>query len=387
MTKSTLISEFKNIFKKDPSVYVKAPGRANLIGEHTDYNDGFVFPAAIDRYVEVAAAPSKSQVVRLYSTLYKEMVEFSVSDIQGAGNGHWSNYQKGVASILLQNGFGISGADMIISGNVPLGAGLSSSAAVEVAAVYVFKNLCGLDIDPVQAAKLGQKAENEFVGMNCGIMDQFASAMGRKNHAVFLDCRSLDYKYSPLGTEEWKIVLINSKVSHKLTESAYNTRRNESFKGVEILSQYLPGITHLRDVESEHYNKYKSFLPEVIKKRCSHVIEENERVVRGVKLLEDGDIPGFGRLMNASHASLRDLYEVSSPELDLLADLAQKINGVAGSRIMGGGFGGCTINLVKNDIIPFLSAGILTPYEKETRLKPEMYVCNIVNGAEIFNIS
>lgn len=364
-------------------IAAKAPGRVNLIGEHTDYNDGFVMPMAIDREIVMVAQANGEQVVRIYSADFDASVEFPLDDIQKDAAQTWSNYPRGVLKLLQDYGYAVTGMNVAMSGDVPLGAGLSSSAALEVVTCYTAKWVSGFDIDGVEAAKLCQKAENTFVGVNCGIMDQFISALGQRDHCLFLDCRSLEYDLVPLPSrDEYKVVICNTAVKRGLVDSKYNERRSQCEEGVRILQQFLPEITALRDVTVEQFEQYKKYLPDVVAARCQHVIYENQRVLDSVQALRAGDFTAFGQYMNESHDSLRDLYEVSCSELDLMVDLARSVPGVVGARMTGAGFGGCTVNLVKADAVDAFLAKVPTEYKAKTGLEPEVYITTGENGAE-----
>ena len=381
-----LVSSFKEIFGGDPDVLVRAPGRVNLIGEHTDYNAGFVFPVAIDRDIMVAARRRDDGLVRVRSLDFGASVEFPLSDVQYDNDQKWSNYPRGVAHFLQEDGHSIYGMDAIITGNVPQAAGLSSSAAMEVATAMTFEKISGLDIDPAQMALLCQKAENKFVGVNCGIMDQFISRMGQKDHALLLDCRSLAFELVPLHFDTVKIVVCNTGVKRGLVDSEYNERRSECERGVTILEEFLPGIGALRDVELDDLLKYSSYIPEITEKRCRYVVKENIRVLESVEALEEGDLIKFGDLMNDSHIGLRDEYEVSCPELDAMVEIAWSMDGVIGSRMTGAGFGGCTVSLVVEDALQEFIDKINDEYPKCTGLKPEIYVCTAEDGAGTIEI-
>ena len=382
-----LINGFRKRLGGEPETIMRAPGRVNLIGEHTDYNDGFVFPVAIDRDIMVASRKREDGIVRVYSLDFDAVVEFSISDIQYDSENKWSNYPRGVASVLQEAGYNISGLEAAITGNIPLGAGLSSSAAMEVAMAMTFEAVSGLEIDPVEMALMCQKAENQFVGVNCGIMDQFISRMGKKDHALLIDCRSLEFELVNLNLEGIKIVVCNTGVERGLVDSEYNERRSECERGVKLLEDLLPGIKALRDVEVSDFHKYKNRLPEITEMRCEYVIEENIRVLESVQLLAEGDLVGFGILMNESHIGLRDEYEVSCPELDAMVTIAWSTEGVIGSRMTGAGFGGCTVTLVMENAVAEFIRRVKTDYPKRTGLQPEIYVCAAENGAGKVEVS
>ena len=373
---------FTSVFEGQADVTVQAPGRVNLIGEHTDYNEGFVFPSAIDRWVVVAARSRVDSRVRIYSAMHEEVAEFQVDDVLVA-QGNWADYPKGVVREFQKLGHSLCGFDAAIVGNVPMGAGLSSSAAVEMAVGKGLVVLNRIEINGPDLALLGQRAENHFVGVNCGIMDQFISANGRAGHALFLDCRDLSFELVPLFGDGVQIVICNSSVTRGLTDSAYNDRRSACESGVSLLAGAMGAdIRALRDVSMEMLDVYGGALSETVLRRCRHVITENERTQRAVALLKDGDLSGFGQLMVVSHESLRDDYEVSGEELDLLVEIALNVPGVLGARMTGAGFGGCTVNVVERDAVPALTDAINERYSRATGLSPEIYICSAVNGAE-----
>ena len=373
---------FESVFEGLADVIVQAPGRVNLIGEHTDYNAGFVFPAAIDRWVVVAARSRADSRVRIYSAMHEEVAEFRVNDVLAAQS-NWADYPKGVVREFQKLGHSLCGFDAAIVGNVPMGAGLSSSAAVEMAVGKGMVVLNRIEISGPDLALLGQRAENHFVGVNCGIMDQFISANGRAGHALFLDCRDLSFELVPLFGDDVQIVICNSGVTRGLTDSAYNNRRSACESGVSLLARAMgTDIQALRDVSMEMLDVYGDALSETVLKRCRHVITENERTQRAVVLLKKGDLLGFGQLMVASHESLRDDYEVSGDELDLLVEIALNVPGVLGARMTGAGFGGCTVNIVERDAVSALTDAINERYPRTTGLTSEIYVCSAVNGVE-----
>ncbi len=366
-----------------PIAVGRAPGRVNLIGEHTDYNDGFVFPMAIDFEMRMAGRKRADRMVRIYSQEYQRVVEFSLDNITFDGGEQWSNYPRGVLSELQEAGLELPGMDLAFSGNIPQGAGLSSSAALEVVTAVIARELAGFTFDDPKLARLCQRAENEFVGMKCGIMDPFISLMGRKGHALFLDCRSLEFRHIPLTLGDYRVVICKSGVKHSLVDSEYNVRRRQCEEGVAVLSKRFWEVWALRDVTLEQLERCRPELDPVIYRRCRHIVEENERVVESVAALTAGDLARFGGLMNASHDSLRDLYEVSCPEIDRLVELARSVPRVLGSRMTGGGFGGCTVNLVAESAIPEFERMVLEPYRKETGIEPEFYISTPAAGAKI----
>ena len=360
---------------------VSAPGRINLIGEHTDYNGGFVLPIAIDRNIYMAGAKRNDRIIRIYSIDYDQNVQFDLDSIQFNKERMWVNYIGGVLKSLLEISADINGADIVFGGDIPEGAGLSSSAALEVATVYFFKILFDLKISSIEMIKLCQRAENKFVGVNCGIMDQFVSMLGKKDHALFLDCKNLSYKNIPLKLKEFNVVVCNTNLKRELAGSEYNKRRATCERAVSSLKKFLPQIETLRDISIEEFEKYKHTLDKVTQKRCKHVLCENRRVLDAVNALEKNDILEFGRLMNESHESLKHDYEVSCLELDTMVNIARSINGVIGARMTGGGFGGCTVNIVKKESIDNFCSLINREYEKKTGIKPQIYICNPENGS------
>lgn len=362
----------------------RAPGRVNLIGEHTDYNDGFVMPAAIDRATQAAIKPRDDRRLIILSETFSETVEFDLDEPNPRARGHWSDYVRGIAVTLERAGYRLRGADLAIRSDLPIGAGLSSSAAIEVATGLALLENSATRVERVKLAKLCQQAENEFAGMRCGIMDQFISCCGKAGTALMLDCRSLAYRLLPLP-ENVRLVICNTMVKHELGSSEYNTRRVECEAGVEHFAKLLPDIQALRDVTVDDLQRCGSGLTEAIFKRCRHVITENARVMEAASALERGDLHGFGNLMAASHRSLRDDYEVSCSELDAMVDLAVQVEGVYGARMTGGGFGGCTINLVEADSVARFKRTVAPGYEQATGLAPEIFVCSTTDGAQACN--
>ena len=359
----------------------RAPGRVNLIGEHTDYNAGFVMPAAIDYHVWVAIAAREDKKLVLHSENFSESVEIDLEDSDPHPRKYWSDYVHGVAVTVEHAGHHLRGANLLIRGDVPIGAGLASSAAIEVSTGFALLENSGLALARVELAKLCQRAENEFVGARVGIMDQFVSCFGREGHALMLDCRSLRYRLLPLP-EAVSVVICNTMVRHELSGTEYNTRRAECEHGVHLFSALSPQVRSLRDASPLQFNEHAGKLPENIRKRCRHVINENSRVESAAAALEAGDLAAFGRLMYESHCSLRDDYEVSCAELDLMVDLARKQTGVYGARMTGGGFGGCTVNLVKNDAVAQFKNRVAREYQQATGLAPEIFVTSAAEGVE-----
>jgi galactokinase len=370
-------TRFETLFGRPPTTVVRSPGRVNLIGEHTDYNEGFVLPVAIDRAILIAAAPRHDREVHLYALNFDEGTEFSLNRIERDEGRPWSNYQRGVTLVLEERGLPLVGMDACIWGDVPIGSGLSSSAAVEVATAFAFQILSGFELGRVEMALLCQRAENEFVGVQCGIMDQFIACLGRRDHALLIDCRSLDYKHVPLPPEA-AIVVCDTMVRRGLVDSEYNARRRECAAGARLL-----GVKALRDVPVEEFERRRGELPEVVRRRCRHVIYENRRTLDSVEALRRGNLAEFGRLMNESHRSLRDDYEVSCRELDVMVEAAQRVEGVYGSRMTGAGFGGCTVSLVEAEAVEGFRDQVAQDYEAATGIEPSIYVCRAEDGVGV----
>ncbi len=359
----------------------RAPGRVNLIGEHTDYNDGFVMPVAIGFSTWVTSAPRDDRTVSLFSKNFSERVEFDLDEQNPRAQGHWSDYVKGVAITLERAGHRLRGADLRIRSEVPIGSGLSSSAALEVASGYALLTNSGLIVDRMELAKICQRAENEFVGLRCGIMDHFVCCHGQAGKALLLDCRSLKYKPLPLP-EGALLAICNTMVKHALSTGEYNTRRLECEAAVHHFAQSRPNVQALRDVTEGDLELFGSDLDDAIYRRARHVINENARVLAAEVALEKGDLAAFGQLMNNSHRSLRDDYEVSSKELDVMVELARQVRGVYGARMTGGGFGGCTVNLIAAKNVDEFKEAVAQGYEKATGIAPEIYVCSAADGVE-----
>ena len=373
---------FRKIFGAEPIVTAQAPGRVNLIGEHTDYNSGYVLPAAIDRAVTFAGRRRSGRTVRLHSIDYNQQVEFNLDSIERDAAHLWSNYFRGVSWFLESNGQALPGAEVVFAGDVPREAGLSSSAAVEVGAVAFWQKLADLKLDPVAAVRLARRAENDFVGVPCGVMDQFASALAREGQAFFLDCRDLSYRHVPLDGDV-KMVVCNSGVKRAVAQSEYDVRARQCRQAVAQLGTAGLAVKSLRDVDLDDLEVSAGALGELLLRRARHVVSENERVLEAVQALEGGDLDRFGELMNASHESLRDDYEVSSRELDTLVELAWKQPGVFGARMTGAGFGGCTVNLVRADAAEDFGGAVRSGYKQALNLEAEVYVFRASNGALI----
>ncbi len=374
-----LRSEFRARFDGDPR-FVRAPGRVNLIGEHTDYNEGFVMPAAIAFDTWVGVAPSHTSEFAVYSAQQRQMVKFPAEEANPQPRHDWTDYVRGVKVQLERAGIRFEGVNMLIDGQVPIGAGLSSSAAIEVATAMALLDVAGGESDRASIARLCQRAENEFVGARCGIMDQFACLNGQGGHSILLDCRSLDCRQLPLPADV-KLVICNTMVKHSLAAGEYNARRAECEACVRELSQLHPEVSALRDVTEDDLERDGNRLPEPLARRLRHVVTENARVLRGAEALESGNMKRFGELMYQSHISLRDDYEVSCRELDLMVDLARLAPGIIGARMTGGGFGGCTINLVERDAVEQFVAQVSKGYQQQMDITPEIYVTEANDGA------
>lgn len=375
--------KFVEVYGAPPQVIVRAPGRVNLIGEHTDYNDGYVLPIAIDRDVLIAASPTAEPSVCLHSINFDRISVFSLDEIVKDTENEWSNYTRGVASMLLQKGFKIGGANMTIQGDVPLASGLSSSAALEVASALTFQALYDFEMTGPEMAQLCQWSENEFVGVNCGIMDQFISRLGTRNHALLVDCRTLGYEAVPLSSEGIKIIVADSLKKRGLVDSEYNARRAQCEEAVTMLKAYLPKTMALRDVTSHDFRKYSRELPPTVRRRAEHVITENQRVLDSIDALKHGKLELFGCLMNQSHESLKNMYEVSCRELDVLVEAARRIPGVYGSRMTGAGFGGCTVSIVAEESVDEFLERVPQEYRARIGVTPVVYVCSPEGGAEV----
>jgi len=381
-----LSRSFSEQFNKTPTVVARAPGRVNLLGEHVDYNDGFVLPVAIDRAVQVAVAPTSNKIVTLVALDLNERVSFALDrlgekiDVNGDPLPTWVRYPAGVAHILQQEGLKVKGMQAAFTSNVPIGAGLSSSAAVEVAFAVIWRALGKWKRDALQIAQLCQRAENTYVGVNCGLMDQFASACGMEGQALYFDTRSLEWQPVPLPPHT-AVVIADSGVRRSLAASAYNERRAACEQAVEILRQHMPNIHSLRDVSSVEFAAYSEFLPPIVRKRAEHVVKEIARVQDAVIALRRGDAQLFGGLMFSGHASLRDLYEVSCPELDVLVNIAREQPGCYGARLTGAGFGGCTVNLVEEAKAQAFIKNLKDGYQKQTGRQAQVYLCKASAGA------
>lgn len=376
-----LLKEYRSRFPGEPTI-VRAPGRVNLIGEHTDYNDGFVLPIAIDQDVRFAVtARHEDRAVHLHSVDFGEDTVFDLDHVERDPQHSWGNYVRGIAVELTGYGVLLRGMQGVMQGNVPVGSGLSSSAATTVAAGLAFLVMSQQEVEPPCLAELAQEAENHFMGVHVGIMDPFASRMGHPGHAIFLDCRTKQYDLVPIPGDDYVFVVANSRQSRELAGSAYNERRGQCEAAVAELSKHAPGITALRDVTREQLEAARGALDPVVYRRARHVVTENARVLQAVDALRSGDLPAFGRLMNESHDSLRDDYEVSSPALDSLVNAARSVDGCLGSRLTGAGFGGCTVSLVRLDRVDRFRERVAEAYRRDCGKDAELYVTRPAAGA------
>ncbi|SRR5258708_1427079 len=376
-----LARRFAELFGVHPTIF-SAPGRVNLIGEHTDYNEGFVMPSAIALRARVAISPRQDRQLSIRSEQFPGHFAFDLDDLPKAGTGAWCDYVLGVAVVLREVGHPLQGANLFIDGEVPIGAGLSSSAGIEVATALALTSSNGSASPTVEVARLCQRSENDFIGAHVGIMDQFVSCMGKAGHALLLDCRSLEFEVIPIP-DTVRMVVCNTMVKHQHANGEYNRRREECEEGVSILLEWYPHIRALRDVSVDQLVQHSRDVPETIYKRCRHVVEENERVREGGRSLRACNVTRFGELMRESHRSLRDQYEVSCRELDIMVELAEGLPGYYGGRMIGGGFGGCTLNLVETTHAEDFAHQISDRYERATGVKPDIYICLAADGARV----
>jgi len=378
---SRIIEKFKETFNTDP-VVIRSPGRVNLIGEHTDYNNGFVMPAAINKAIYMAVSRRDDNLIHIVS-LDLDLSYLGDTEKVIPSSLHWPDYILGVIQQIQAKGYPVGGFNCVFGGDIPLGAGMSSSAALECATAFSLNELFGLKMDPLTMVKLAQKAENEFVGVQCGIMDQFASMFGRKNHVIQLDCQSLEYKYAPFNTDGIRIVLLDTNVKHSLASSEYNTRRQQCEAGVALIQAYHPQVRSLRDATLEMLDKYVAPADELVYRRCQYVVEENLRLLAASEDLNNGNIEAFGQKMFATHDGLSRKYEVSCPEADFLVEQVKGRPGVIGARMMGGGFGGCTINLVREEAIDALIEDLTPVYARAMNKELKVYIGQIENGTSL----
>lgn len=363
-------------------IVVRSPGRVNIIGEHTDYNEGFVLPAAIDKAAYVAAGKREDKIIKLYSVAFNESYESSVEDLLPTDKG-WPNYVLGVADQMIKRGYNVQGFNLVLDSDVPIGAGLSSSAAVECSTAFALNELFRFNISKTDLALISQKAEHTFAGVMCGIMDQFASVFGKKDHVIKLDCRSLEYEYVPFKMDGISILLLNTNVEHSLAGSEYNVRRKQCEEGVALIQKFHPGVKSLRDANMEMLKRHVAPVNQEIYVRCKYVVEENIRLLSGCEDLVKGDITALGKKMFETHNGLSKEYDVSCRELDFLVDYVKNKEGVMGARMMGGGFGGCTINLVKDTAIESLISEISPAYHKEMKRELTNYIAKVEDGSSM----
>ena len=372
-------------FVNEGSLIVRSPGRINLIGEHTDYNDGFVLPAAIDKAAYLSFTPRNDKQIHLHSIDLKDAYITTADAVVSSTVSSWPNYLLGVVAQFIKAGVTVNGFEAALTADIPMGAGLSSSAAVECAMAMALNEVTKAGFDKLTLVKMAQKAEHEFAGVQCGIMDQFASMFGKHNHVIRLDCRSLDYEYVPFNIDGYKIVLLDTNIKHSLASSEYNVRRKQCETGVAMIQQHHSEVKSLRDATIEMLDKYILPVDITVYQRCKYVVEENERLLKACKDLEAGDINSFGKRMFETHHGLSKLYEVSCPELDFLVTCVQDNPDVSGSRMMGGGFGGCTINIVKNEAVEKLIAETEKIYLNTMNKQLKAYTANIEEGTSLLN--
>lgn len=375
-----LSKRFADFFNTEPRLF-RAPGRVNLIGEHTDYNGGFVLPMAIDRETCIAVSLRNDRKIRAFSVNLDEVAEFDLDVNFSFKKGVWLNYIEGIARLLEEKGFKLSGANILIWSDVPSGAGLSSSAALETVCAFALSKIHDYEVDKTLIAQIGQETEHNFVGVKVGIMDQFVSANAKKDHALLLDCRSLEFENVSLNLKNHAFVICNTNIKHDLASSEYNTRRNECEQAVEILQTHLPEIKSLRDAKLTDLETFKNDFSEIIFKRARHIISENTRTIEAAKSLKFTNLAHFGELMFASHLSLKNDFEVSCKELDILVEIARNCKGVLGARMTGGGFGGSTVNLVEIDQVDKFKAEIEQRYFEQTNIQPTILMVESANGA------
>ena len=379
---SDTIQRFRQLYREDPEIIVTAPGRVNLLGEHTDYNNGFVLPVAIDRNIIIAASRRSDEMLCMHTVDFQDSVRVLLTKNTFDDRQLWSNYPKGVAHVFWSNGFRTSGANFCIRGNIPTAAGLSSSAAIEIASAIAFRFLNELDLSVVDLIKFSQKAEIEFVGVHCGIMDQFVSVMGKKDHALFLDCMTLEHQHIPFPHNA-QLIICDTGVKRELARSEYNQRKAECDEAARQLSLLKPDVKSLRDVSTEEFQEFEKSLTPLSRKRARHVLSENQRVLKSVDAMRRNDLREFGKYMVESHVSLRNDYEVSCKELDVFVDIATESDGVYGARMTGGGFGGCAICIVADDKIDELVDHLRTEYPRHAGKSLTIYLSSPNDGATV----
>ena len=381
MNKQQLQILFQQIFDNEADLCVQSPGRINIIGEHTDYNNGFVLPAAIDKKVMVAIRKREDDLIVLYAEAFAEKKEVKIPEMKPQGD--WADYMLGVVAQLIKKDYVVGGFEILLTGDIPIGAGLSSSAAVECATIFALNELFHFGLEKMEMVQMAQMAEHEYAGVKCGIMDQFASMFGKKDHLIKLDCRSLAYEYIPFQNQDYALVLFNSNVKHALVDSEYNIRRNQCNEGVEMIRKYHPQINSLRDADTEMVEKYIRPQDELIYRRCHYVVSENIRLLQLCEALNHNNLDNCGKLMHETHLGLSEDYEVSCPELDLLVKIAMEQPGVIGARLVGGGFGGCTINLVRKENLESVIYEVENGYKLSSGKEATTYIVNVEDGTKL----
>ena len=381
MNKQQIQLLFQQVFDNEADLSVQSPGRINLIGEHTDYNNGFVLPAAIDKKVIVGIRKREDDLIVLYAEAFAEKKEVKIPEMKPQGD--WADYMLGVVAQLIKKNYVIGGFEILLKGDIPIGAGLSSSAAVECATIFALNELFHFGLEKMEMVQMAQMAEHEYAGVKCGIMDQFASMFGKKDHLIKLDCRSLEYEYIPFQNQDFVLVLFNSNVKHALVDSEYNIRRNQCNEGVEMIRKYHPQINSLRDADTEMVEKYIRPQDELIYRRCHYVVSENIRLLQLCEALNHNNLDNCGKLMHETHLGLSEDYEVSCPELDLLVKIAMEQPGVIGARLVGGGFGGCTINLVRKENLESVIYEVENGYKLSSGKEATTYIVNVEDGTKL----
>ena len=381
MNKQQIQLLFQQVFNNEADLCVQSPGRINIIGEHTDYNNGFVLPAAIDKKVIVGIRKREDDLIVLYAEAFAEKKEVKIPEMKPQGD--WADYMLGVVAQLIKKNYVIGGFEILLKGDIPIGAGLSSSAAVECATIFALNELFHFGLEKMEMVQMAQMAEHEYAGVKCGIMDQFASMFGKKDHLIKLDCRSLEYEYIPFQNQDFVLVLFNSNVKHALVDSEYNIRRNQCNEGVEMIRKYHPQINSLRDVDTEMVEKYIRPQDELIYRRCHYVVSENIRLLQLCEALNHNNLDNCGKLMHETHLGLSEDYEVSCPELDLLVKIAMEQPGVIGARLVGGGFGGCTINLVRKENLESVIYEVENGYKLSSGKEATTYIVNVEDGTKL----
>ena len=381
MNKQQIQLLFQQVFNNEADLCVQSPGRINIIGEHTDYNNGFVLPAAIDKKVIVGIRKREDDLIVLYAEAFAEKKEVKIPEMKPQGD--WADYMLGVVAQLIKKDYVIGGFEILLKGDIPIGAGLSSSAAVECATIFALNELFHFGLEKMEMVQMAQMAEHEYAGVKCGIMDQFASMFGKKDHLIKLDCRSLEYEYIPFQNQDFVLVLFNSNVKHALVDSEYNIRRNQCNEGVEMIRKYHPQINSLRDADTEMVEKYIRPQDELIYRRCHYVVSENIRLLQLCEALNHNNLDNCGKLMHETHLGLSEDYEVSCPELDLLVKIAMEQPGVIGARLVGGGFGGCTINLVRKENLESVIYEVENGYKLSSGKEATTYIVNVEDGTKL----